>query len=222
MKSVRGKIVLVATFSLVALFFLVLSREVSNDSFCVTEQSYPVASPVDDGKMASVLPVEIKAAPWQWQFLPSMSGYLVDHERPVNGVAMGYILPQKEINGFSMALIHAYNAKKNGFSMSLLEYSGNSSGLAIFLAGGVQHNRGVLMGLWNMTEHNHGVQLGLVNQEERNLLMEYDMKPEYKEKKFGVQAGVYNYSDSPGIQFGLWNTNPNSWIKHFPLFNICF
>ena len=158
----------------------------------------------------------------QWQFLPSEKSYVTGHDKEINGVALGYYLPQRKVNGVSVALIQAYNVEKSGFSMSLLEYSGISNGFNLFFAGGMQSNRGVSLGVLNMTESNQGFQIGLINQEERNLLVEYDMKPEMDRKKFGVQAGVINYSDAPGIQFGLWNTNPNSLIKHFPIFNICF
>ena len=218
MKTVKRKIFLISVLSIVLLIFPVLYPVIVNEGFAKEDI---IIAPSEDRLSESVPVVQKDAAPWQLQFLPSNSAYLIDHERPVKGVAMGYFLPQKEINGVSLALIHAYNVKKSGFSMSMLEYSGDSTGLSVFLAGGIRHNRGVSMGVWNMTEHNHGVQLGYVNQEERNLLMEYDMKPDYKEKKFGVQAGIVNYSDSPGIQLGLWNTNPNSLIKHFPFFNIC-
>ena len=120
-----------------------------------------------------------------------------------------------------MAFVHAFNAKKTGFSMSVLEMSGESNGFAMFLAGGMIHNNGCSLGLWNMTENNRGLQLGILNQAGRDILLEYDMKPVEESKKFGVQAGIVNYSDAPGIQFGLWNTNPNSFIRHFPFFNIC-
>ena len=48
----------------------------------------------------------------------------------------------------------------------------------------------------------------------------YEMKPEKNDSNFGVQAGLVNYSEGKGIQFGLWNTNPNGFLKHFPLINI--
>lgn len=163
-----------------------------------------------------------EAVPFQWQYLPLQNFYINDHQRRVNGLALGYCLTQNEINGVSMALIHAYNKRKSGFSMSFLEYSAISEGMAVFMAGGVQYNNGFALALLNMTEKNQGVQLGMVNLEEKNLLMEYDMKPQESQDKFGVQIGVVNYSDAPGIQFGLWNTNPKSLIKHFPLFNICW
>lgn len=162
--------------------------------------------------------------PVQIQYLPGKDGFVADRNAPVYGFAMGYALQQNEINGVSLALIHAYNAQKNGLSLSLIELSGLSRGLAVCLAGGSVQNKGIALGLWNMTEANHGVQFGVINQEQKNLLVDYSMKkPDAdSEKKFGVQAGILNYSESPGVQFGLWNSNPNSLLKHFPLINICF
>ena len=157
----------------------------------------------------SVSPEKKSPVLFQWQFLPLDGSYVTSHDRSVNGLALGYYIPQKEINGVSMALIHAYNEKKNGFSMSFLEYSGISNGVSLFFAGGMQSNRGLAMGLWNMTESNDGFQLGLINQEEKDLLMEYGMKPEIDRNKFGVQAGFINLSDTSGFQFGLWNSNSN-------------
>ena len=158
----------------------------------------------------------------QVQYLPFKGAYLQPAANSVKGVALGYYMPQGEINGLSLAMVHLYNHKKSGVSLSLLDVSNMSNGLSLFFAGGAVDNRGCLVGVFNITENNNGVQIGLYNQAERNSLVEYPMKPENKEKKFGVQAGMINFSDSPGIQFGLWNTNPNSWIKHFPLINICF
>ena len=118
--------------------------------------------------------------------------------------------------------MHAYNAQKSGLSLSLVELSGVSRGVAICLAGGSVQNKGLALGLWNMTETNHGMQFGVINQEQKDLLVDYSMKKQISEKKAGVQIGVLNYSESPGVQFGLWNSNPNSLLKHFPLINICF
>lgn len=158
---------------------------------------------------------------FQVQYLPWGNAYLYPKSASINGVALGYLLPQEEINGVSVAMVHFFNSKKSGVSFSLVDVSKSSDGLALFIAGGAADNRGCLVGLWNITENNRGVQIGLFNQAQRDSLFEYPMKPEYKDKKFGVQAGIVNVSDAPGIQFGLWNTNPNSWIKHFPLINIC-
>ena len=261
-------------FSSVAAVFLCISPKF--------DFSVPAVHSKTEIKNAPVRKVEVKKANipekkspalFQWQFLPLDGRYVTSHDRSINGFALGYYIPQKEVNGVSMALIHAYNEKKNGFSMSFLEYSGISSGVNLFFAGGMQSNRGLAMGVWNMTESNDGFQLGLVNHEEKDLLMEYDMKPdidrnkfgvqagfinlsdtpglqfglwnkntsqnyadngskenqnqandteENNKNKFGIQAGLINYSNAPGIQFGLWNTNPNGLIKHFPLFNINF
>ena len=91
-----------------------------------------------------------EAVNFQWQFLPSQKFYVNDHQRKVNGVALGYYLPQNEINGVSMAFIHAHNKRKSGLSMSFLEYSGISDGMTVFMAGGVQYNNGFALGLWNL------------------------------------------------------------------------
>lgn len=160
--------------------------------------------------------------PLQIQLLPVKNGFIADRNAPVWGFAMGYALQQNEINGVSLALMHAYNAQKSGLSLSLVELSGVSRGVAICLAGGSVQNKGLALGLWNMTETNHGMQFGVINQEQKDLLVDYSMKKQISEKKAGVQIGVLNYSESPGVQFGLWNSNPNSLLKHFPLINICF
>lgn len=157
----------------------------------------------------------------QLQYLPDGDAYIYSHEKKVNGLALGYYLPQQEISGVSLALCHMYNMKKSGLSLSLLDMCADSNGVTFFLVGGSVVNRGVSMGLWNMTENNKGMQLGLFNREEEDLLLDYDLKPQERDDSFGVQAGLVNYSDTRGIQFGLWNVNPNSWIKYFPVFNIC-
>ena len=158
---------------------------------------------------------------WQLQYLPWKNSYLYSHDKSINGVALGYYMPQKEINGVSLAMFHLFNTRKSGFSMSLIDLCVDSSGFSMFVAGGAVVNNGCSVGVWNLTENNRGVQIGVFNREVNDLLLEYPLKPEKRAGEFGVQAGLVNYSDSPGVQFGLWNTNPNSLIKHFPLFNIC-
>lgn len=161
---------------------------------------------------------------FQLQYLPTNQGYIFGHDRKVYGLALGYYLPQNEIRGVSISFMHIYNMRKYGLSLSLLEMSGEFGGVAMFLAGGVVSNYGLTVGLLNMTENNNGVQIGLVNMDESNLLLDYPQKPvdENEESSFGVQAGLVNFSDSRGIQIGLWNVNPNSWIKYFPIINFCF
>lgn len=159
--------------------------------------------------------------PLQWQFLPWQNAFLADKNKPVRGLAVGYLVQQNDIDGVSMAIMHSANARKRGVSLSLVELSGETSGLSFFLAGGSVGNNGCSIGLWNMAECNRGLQIGFINQEQDDLIVEYGLKPK-ADKGFGVQAGVINYSDGKGIQFGLWNTNPNSWIKHFPIINFCF
>jgi hypothetical protein len=210
----------VTVFSLFALLLVCLSP-LNNDSFPVQRHTVTLEAPPVE-RIQQEPEKKPVAVPWQMQFLPMKEAYLNAHDQKVNGIAVGYFIPQREVNGVSLALMHAYNEHKRGVSMSLLEYSGESSGVTMFIAGGMRRNNGFSMGLLNMTESNNGLQLGIINQEECNLLFDYDMKPAEEDERFGVQAGLINYSDAPGIQFGLWNTNPRSWIKHFPLINFSF
>jgi hypothetical protein len=201
---------LMMVFSSAAAFFLCFSQRFDFSAAATREEMPITAKNIRKSEVKRSAEVKKKSpAVFQWQFLPLDGSYVTSHDRSVNGLAVGYYIPQKEINGVSMALIHAYNERKNGFSMSFLEYSGISNGVSLFFAGGAQSNRGFAMGLWNMTESNNGFQLGLVNQEEKDLLMEYGMKPKLDRNKFGVQAGFINFSDTNGFQFGLLNNNNN-------------
>lgn len=203
-------VTLLAVFSFLCGFYVWFDFQVPFDQWHSGVVAEPVAAP------------KAQATLLQLQWLPWRSDFLVDKNRPVRGVAIGYFLQQNDIDGVSLALMHSGNARKRGVSLSLVDLTGESHGLAMFIAGGAVNNKGCSVGLWNMAECNQGVQLGIVNHAQENLLMDYDMKPKKESDEFGVQAGVVNYSEGKGIQFGLWNTNPNSFIKHFPLINICF
>ena len=159
------------------------------------------------------------AMPLQLQLLPWGNTFLIDRDQEVRGLALGYFLHQKNIDGVSVAITQTSGTRKRGVSLSMLELCGESTGLSMFLAGGSVKNQGVALGLWNMAEYNQGLQLGIVNQTRKDIILEYDLKPADVNDKFGVQAGVVNYSEGRGIQIGLWNTNPKSFIKHFPLIN---
>ena len=153
--------------------------------------------------------------PLQIQVLPWHKAFVTDKEKPIRGFGMGYYLQQKEISGFSLAFMHAANQRKSGFSLSVIEFCGESSGLSMFLYGGSVNNNGCSVALWNLAETNNGVQIGVVNQSQQNVLTELDLKSPEKTDVFGVQAGLVNYSDGRGIQFGLWNTNPNGFLKRW-------
>lgn len=43
-----------------------------------------------------------------------------------------------------------------------------------------------------------------------------------KERCGGLQIGLYNDSDAPGVQIGLLNHNPKAWLPWLPLVNCCF
>ena len=161
-------------------------------------------------------------SPMQVQLLPMEGFFIVDKNVPVRGVALGYVMQQRHIDGVSMALMHSANERKRGLSLSMVELSGESSGLSMFLAGGSVSNNGCAVALWNMAEQNQGVQIGVVNQVRKDIIIDYDMKPKVKNDRFGVQAGFVNYSEGRGVQIGLWNTNPRSFFRHTPLINFCF
>lgn len=160
--------------------------------------------------------------PLQLTGLPFLGGGVFKQDTPVYGMSVGGMVHQKEINGLSVAGIHAFTKKKSGLSFSLLDVCHESRGLSIFAAGGAERNYGVSAGLVNLAEHNTGLQLGLINQEMPDAVIENNFSLTEKPEGFGVQTGLINYSEGKGLQFGLWNTNPNAWLKHFPLFNFAF
>lgn len=227
MKNWKNTIFIVVPISVGLAFFVTAHAFEREDNFSIP--AVEVVAEVPEKVQTEGMPLSVavagnaaEAVPLQLQYLPFGNYYTSESDRKVTGLALGYVLQQKEIDGLALACINAYNEKKNGLSLSMIEISGDSRGVAMFLIGGNIANNGLSMGVWNMTENNNGLQIGIFNQAEANLMVEHDFKPEQnKSETFGVQAGLINYSDAPGIQFGLWNTNPNSLIKHFPLFNIC-
>ncbi|MBE6391294.1 MAG: hypothetical protein E7042_03715 [Lentisphaerae bacterium] len=175
-------------------------------------RSQPIKKPV----------VNNSFTPLQLTGLPFFGGGVFDQNTPVYGMSVGGMVHQKEINGLSVAGIHAFNKKKSGLSFSLLDVCHESRGLSIFAAGGAERNYGVSAGFVNLAEHNNGLQLGLINQEKPDAVIENNFSQADPPQGFGVQTGLINYSEGKGLQFGLWNTNPNAWLKHFPLFNFAF
>ena len=160
--------------------------------------------------------------PFQISTLPQLGGGLFKQNTPVYGMSVGGMVHQKEINGLSIAGIHAFTKRKNGLSFSFMDVCEESRGASFFAAGGAERNYGFAAGLVNLAEHNSGVQLGLINQVMPDAVIENNYSTPEKPEGFGVQAGVVNYSEGKGLQFGLWNTNTNAWIKHFPFFNFAF
>ena len=174
--------------------------------------------------------------------LPVQVGSVFDTAKPVYGVNLGGMAKQREIYGLSVAAMHAYNQKKGGVSVSFLDFCQDNYGLALTLGGGAVNHYGCAVGLWNFSEYNHGVQIGLVNQAYPGAMLASGMdkingdgndvkitfadgskeNKSSKEKSFGVQFGLINRSEGRGMQFGLWNINPNAWLPHFPLVNFAF
>lgn len=166
--------------------------------------------------------IKNKFTPLQLTGVPFLGGGIFNADTPVYGMSVGGMVHQNEINGLSIAGIHAFTKKKNGVSFSLMDLCNESRGLSVFAAGGAERNYGVAAGLVNLAEHNRGLQIGLFNQVMPDAVIENNFSKPEKPEGFGVQTGVINYSEGKGLQFGLWNTNPNAWIKHFPLFNFAF
>ena len=160
--------------------------------------------------------------PIQLTGTPRLLGSMFDSRTPVYGMSIGGMVHQKEINGLSIAGMHAFTRKKSGVSFSLMDVCNESRGLSFCAVGGAERNYGVATGLWNLAEHNTGLQLGFVNEVKPDALIENNLNHKVKPEGFGVQAGVINYSEGRGLQFGLWNTNPNAWLKHFPFINFAF
>ena len=160
--------------------------------------------------------------PLQISIAPQLGGSLFKTDTPVYGMSVGGMVHQKEINGVSVAGIHAFTKRKSGLSFSLMDVCEESRGASFFAAGGAERNYGFSAGMVNLAEHNRGVQLGIINQEMPDAVIENNFSVPEKPEGFGIQAGVVNYSEGKGLQFGLWNTNPNALIKHFPFFNFAF
>ena len=152
-------------------------------------------------------------------FLWRGGGGLFKHDTPVYGMSVGGMVHQKEIHGLSVAGIHAFTKRKSGLSFSFMDVCKESRGASFFAAGGAERNYGFAAGFVNLAEHNSGMQLGVVNQVMPDAVIENNYSAPEKPEGFGVQAGIINYSEGKGLQFGLWNTNTNAWIKHFPFFN---
>ena len=163
-----------------------------------------------------------KFTPLQLTGVPFLGGGLFNAKTPVYGMSVGGMVHQNEINGVSVAGIHAFTKKKNGLSFSLMDICNESRGVSFFAAGGAERNYGVATGLVNLAEHNSGLQIGLINQVKPDAVIENNFGTPEKPEGFGVQTGLINYSEGRGLQFGLWNTNPNAWLSHFPLFNFAF
>ena len=89
-------------------------------------------------------------------------------------------------------------------------------GLSLGLTSSVEGKHyGVCIALVSRAGANCGVQLGLAN------LIDSGIRDE--EARFGgLQIGLYNDSDAPGVQIGLLNRNPKAWIPWMPLVNFRF
>lgn len=189
----------------------------------LVRSSAPVPDERDfESRELYVLPGHGTFTPLQLSLSPQFVGSLVNYRTPVYGMSLGGMVHQQEITGVSIAGIHAFNRRKSGLSFSLIDLCNESHGVSFCAIGGAERNYGFAAGLWNLAEHNRGMQLGFINQVHPEAVIENEPGQKVPSQGFGVQAGLFNYSEGKGIQFGLWNTNPNAWLKHFPLINFAF
>ena len=142
----------------------------------------------------------------------------------VYGISGGsFLFLQRENYGVTTGLVTAgglNNALSCGIFNSWEENNGISIGLANIVYGRRYCWNTLQIGVFNKA--NNGLQIGVFNQVMPDAVIENNFSAPEKPEGFGVQTGIVNYSEGKGLQFGLWNTNPNAWIKHFPLFNFAF
>ena len=92
------------------------------------------------------------------------------------------------------------------------DVGGLSLGLTSIVDGG---HYGLCVALVSRVKANYGVQLGLAN------LIDSGIRDE-EARCGGLQIGLYNDSDAPGVQIGLLNRNPKAWLPWMPLVNFRF
>ena len=76
--------------------------------------------------------------PIQISTVPQLGGGIFKADTPVYGMSVGGMVHQKEINGVSVAGIHAFTKRKSGVSFSLMDVCEESRGASFFAAGGAE------------------------------------------------------------------------------------
>ena len=133
-----------------------------------------------------------------WPFL------LFDDGAKVMGLDLNLILTcqRRAVWGLSLAPFNSCGDDGGGLSL----------GLTSIVDGG---HYGLCIALVSRVKANYGVQLGLAN------LIDSGIRDE-EARCGGLQIGLYNDSDTPGVQIGLLNRNPKAWIPWMPLVNFRF
>lgn len=126
---------------------------------------------------------------------------LFDDNAKVMGLNCNLFLTcqRREVWGLSLALFNSNGDDVGGVSL----------GLTSVVDGG---HYGLCMALVALAGANHGVQLGLVN------LIDSGIR-EDDARSGGLQIGLYNDSDAPGVQIGLLNHNPKAKFPWMPFVN---
>ena len=109
---------------------------------------------------------------------------------------------RRAVWGLSLAPFNACEDDVGGLSLGLTSIvDGKHYGLCVALVSRVGANYGVQLGLANLIDS------GIRDEEERC---------------GGLQIGLYNDSDAPGVQIGLLNHNQKAWLPWMPLVNFRF
>ena len=129
---------------------------------------------------------------------------LFDDGAKVMGLNLNLILTcqQREVWGLTLAPFNSSEDDVGGVTIGLTSsVEGKHYGLCVALVSRVGANYGVQLGLANLIDSGHR---------------------DDEEHCGGLQIGLYNDSDAPGVQIGLLNHNPKAWLPWLPLVNCCF
>ena len=173
--------------------FIVLLLSIVAASYLIanTNAMLPEVSFASRNLSASPMP-DKKFVPFQLALAPKFGGGVFNHNTPVYGMSIGGMVHQKEINGISVAGVHAFTKKKQGLSFSLMDICNESRGASFFVAGGAERNYGFSAGLINLAEHNTGFQLGIINQVQPDAVIENNYTVPESPDGIGVQTGIIN------------------------------
>ena len=133
-----------------------------------------------------------------WPFL------LFDDGAKVMGLDCDLFLTcqRREVWGLTLAPFNSCEDDVGGLTIGLTSsVEGKHYGLCVALVSRVGANCGVQLGLANLIDSGHR---------------------DDEERCGGLQIGLYNDSDAPGVQIGLLNRNPKAWLPWLPLVNCCF
>ena len=122
----------------------------------------------------------------------------------VRGVylAPGLVGLAPNIYGVSCGILIVTKEKSCGIAANVFSLSQEHYGISLGLINLFDRGNGLSVGIVNLMTYNNGVSVGVVNSAPNNIF----------------QLGLFNSSES-GLQIGLLNYNPKSYIPWLPLVN---